>query len=208
MDPTQTKLIEAAGEVFARRGFRGATVREICGRAKANVAAINYHFGSKEALYAQVLRSWIRRAEEKYPIHEASKAGTPEEKLVAFVRAFLARVSDPDRPDWHTQVIAREMAEPSKEFRDLLEETVRPLQNGLGAIVAEILGAKPTDIRVRRSVYSILGQCVYYRSSRAFIHALNPELALTPARVSEIADHIAEFSIQALRGMRSSRRRA
>ncbi len=45
---TRQRLIEAVGEVFAERGFRAATVRDICQRAQANVAAVNYYFGDKE----------------------------------------------------------------------------------------------------------------------------------------------------------------
>ena len=47
---TRERLLEAAGEVFAERGFREATVRGICKRANANNAAVNYHFGEKEEL--------------------------------------------------------------------------------------------------------------------------------------------------------------
>ena len=49
---TRRQLLEAAGAVFAEAGYRDATVREICRRAHANIAAINYHFGDKEKLYA------------------------------------------------------------------------------------------------------------------------------------------------------------
>jgi len=52
------RILEAAGEIFADCGFRGATVRRICERAKVNVAAINYYFGGKEKLYTEVLRHW------------------------------------------------------------------------------------------------------------------------------------------------------
>jgi len=56
---TREKLIEAAGQVFAERGFQEATVREICSRAGTNGAAVNYHFGDKLGLYTEVLRSSI-----------------------------------------------------------------------------------------------------------------------------------------------------
>ena len=55
-DKTRQRLLEAAGEIFAEQGFRQTTVRDICARAGANVAAVNYHFGDKEKLYSEVLR--------------------------------------------------------------------------------------------------------------------------------------------------------
>ncbi len=61
-DLTRDKLIEAAGHVFAERGYRAATIREICRRAGANVAAVNYTFGDKMGLYTEVLRHSVRAA--------------------------------------------------------------------------------------------------------------------------------------------------
>ena len=61
------RLLEAAGEVFAERGFRDATVREICKRADMNQAAINYYFGDKKGIYEAVLRYAHRHAVEKHP---------------------------------------------------------------------------------------------------------------------------------------------
>src|SRR5579871_6099374 len=60
---TRDKLIEAAGHVFAERGYRAATIREICRRAGANVAAVNYTFGDKMGLYTEVLRHSVRAAQ-------------------------------------------------------------------------------------------------------------------------------------------------
>ena len=54
-DPTKARLLEAAGEEFAEKGFELARVRAICERAGANLAAVNYHFGDKEQLYVEAL---------------------------------------------------------------------------------------------------------------------------------------------------------
>ena len=62
LELTRDKLIEAAGHVFAERGYRAATIREICRRAGANVAAVNYTFGDKMGLYTEVLRHSVRAA--------------------------------------------------------------------------------------------------------------------------------------------------
>src|SRR5437762_1709857 len=113
---TRQRLLDAAGEVFADHGFRAATVRDICRRAGANVAAVNYHFGDKEKLYLEVLRESHRCASEKYGDVGAAAAlsgAKPEEKLRAHVRSFLLRIFDSGRPAWHGRLMSREMIDPS-----------------------------------------------------------------------------------------------
>src|SRR5262245_18368260 len=87
---TGDQLIEAAAGVFTEFGYQAATIREICQRARANVAAVHYHFGDKEALYTEVLTAAYRRALERYPVDAGlPRNPTPEQRLRAFLRAFL-----------------------------------------------------------------------------------------------------------------------
>ena len=75
---TQRRIIDAAGEIFADSGYNHTTVRAICVRARVNVAAINYHFGSKKNLYLAVLEYWRTKAFEKYPFDPFDySTGTP-----------------------------------------------------------------------------------------------------------------------------------
>ncbi|MEZ0264937.1 MAG: TetR/AcrR family transcriptional regulator, partial [Phycisphaerae bacterium] len=95
---TRDRLVEAAGEVFAELGFRAATIRDISTRAGANVAAVNYHFGDKQALYTAVLRYAHGCAIEKYPPDMGlPPTAAPAKRLEAFVRSFLLRLLDTGR---------------------------------------------------------------------------------------------------------------
>ena len=64
---TYKKLLKAASEVFAEKGYRDATIAEICRRAQSNVAAVNYHFGSKDELYIAVWKNAFEEALRIYP---------------------------------------------------------------------------------------------------------------------------------------------
>ena len=90
---TRQRLLEAAGEVFAERGFRAATVRVICQRAKANIAAVNYYFGDKERLYTAVLQYAFGCALERYPVlldlDEQAKPGATLTRIYSVVYAAL-----------------------------------------------------------------------------------------------------------------------
>src|SRR3954454_23083643 len=88
---TRERLLEAALEVFARDGFRGATIERICRRAGANIAAAHYHFGDKRRLYQAVFAHAERRAR----VDAAADPGTdgaPAARLHAHVESFLRRL--------------------------------------------------------------------------------------------------------------------
>ena len=80
---TRAKLVDAAGVVFAESGYQGATVREICARAGVNIALVNYYFGDKLELYAEVLRESIGSAAERdQGSGERTAAGRAERDLI------------------------------------------------------------------------------------------------------------------------------
>ena len=78
---TRERLLEAAGDVFAERGYRLARVVDICARAGANVAAVNSHFGGKAALYAEVWRRAFEEALRVYPPDGGLPPDAPAEEL-------------------------------------------------------------------------------------------------------------------------------
>ena len=197
---TEQRLLAAAGEVFAARGFRAATVREICQRAGANVAAVNYHFGDKEGLYFAVLKSCSEAALQKYPPTLGLGPGaTPTDRLHAFVRSLLFRIADKGQPSWHGKLIAHEMAEPTKALTALIDKVYGPALKQLEAIVRELLGQRPAASVVRQCLLSILGQCLYFHYARAAIQHIHPEQGFEPADIERLAKHITQFSLAGIR---------
>ena len=197
---TEQRLLAAAGAVFAARGFRAATVREICQRAGANVAAVNYHFGDKEGLYFAVLKSCSEAALEKYPPTLNLGAGAaPDEKLHAFVRALLLRIADKGQPAWYGKLIAHEMAEPTKALAALIDKVYGPALKQLEAIVCELLGRRATATTIRQCQLSVLGQCLYFHYARAAIQHIHPEQGFEPVDIERLAKHITQFSLAGIR---------
>ena len=107
-DPTRRKVVEAAGEIFADHGFQDATVREICARAGVNVAAVNYYFGDKAALYVEVLRESLCSARFDSPV-----SASPEDVLRGMIRGMCRRMMDTERPSWAYRIMAHELARPT-----------------------------------------------------------------------------------------------
>ncbi len=194
------RLLEAAGEVFAERGFRGTTVREICKRAATNVATVNYYFGGKEKLYSAVLQYSLSAAMKKYPpdLGLTDKA-TAQEHLRAFVLSLVLRLLDKGRPAWHGRLMAREMAEPTFALDRLVDEVIRPLYGRLESIVGALLGRRASREEIRLCAQSIIGQCVHQGRARAVIARLYPEQRYSQNGVKALADHITRFSLGALR---------
>jgi AcrR family transcriptional regulator len=196
---TRLRLLEAAGEIFAEFGFHRATVRDICSRAEANVAAVNYHFGDKEKLYVAVLQHWLGEALRKYPPDGGLPATAPaDDRLKAFVRSWLFRMLGQGMPAWHGKLMAREMSEPTAAFDHIMSETVRPIWQRLTGIVAELLHTTPEDVATRDCANSIAGQCCFYRHAQEVIHRLYPSQGCSPPEIEHLADHITQFSLAAV----------
>ena len=193
------RILEAAGEMFAESGFRGATIRRICERAGVNIAAINYYFGGKERLYSEVLRHWSEYALDKYPLLLGLGEEAPvEEQLKAFVRSLLFRLLDKGKPAWFGKLMAREMTEPTKAFERLVKEIVRPRDKILASIVQKMIGTPVGEEQVRLCCASILGQCIYYYNARAIMAKLYRRDVSKVDEIERIADHIVRFSLLGL----------
>lgn len=185
---TRERILDAAGEVFAEKGLREATVREIVARAKVNLAAVNYHFRGKEGLYAEVLEREMRAVHAKHPEGEG---GTPEARLRAFVAAFLRRVTD--RESRAGRLMAREMIDPTAALDRLAERVIRPIYERLVALVRELRGM--SRARAELAAKSVLGQILFYKHCAPVVERVDGRLPKSDV----LAEHILRFSLGGIR---------
>lgn len=199
---TRLRLLEAAGEVFAEHGYRRATIRDICSRAEANIAAVNYHFGDKEQLYIAALQHWLGEALRKFPPDGGlPPTAPPEQRLHAFIRSWLFRMLGKGMPAWHGKLMAREMSEPTAGFDTILAESIRPLANRLNNLVRELLGPQVSERTVRDCALSIGGQCCFYRHAHEMIKRLFPDHGQSVDEIEHLSDHITRFSLAAIKAV-------
>jgi AcrR family transcriptional regulator len=203
-DDAERRLLEAAGHVFAAKGYDGATVREICERAEVNVAAVNYYFRDKERLYIETVKSACRQHNERFPMPDWPPGTPPKQKLREFILIFCRRMVCDDEAPWKRQLFLREMAQPTAACAELVSETIRPTAARLGAILEELLPGVPEGKRLQIG-FSIVGQCLFYRMLQPVVSELAGEREFRTYTAEKLAEHITEFSLAALQAARPKR---
>ena len=186
------RLLDAAREVFSQHGFQGATVREICRRAGANGAAVNYHFGSKDGLLVEALNFAPLKAMQTANIKACE---CPKLRLRLFIHELMLMLLDENNPSSQCQIMARELADPTPALDKIVKEAIQPMHEHLGGLVNSIAGGNVRDVELRRCVYSILGQCLFYRHSQPVLQRLHPRLRYDHKEIEAIADHITAYSL-------------
>ncbi len=169
-------LLEAGLEAFGEKGLEGATVRDIARKARQNVAAIAYYFGSKNKLYRAVIEGIIRElrarlAEEfnRIAAFSRQREQTPAEALrllQEFLRAVYVKLLSRSEAVCIARLIVREQTQPTGEFAILYEQGFRPLHEGLCLLVGRILGRDPRDPEIIVRTHLVMGQVYFFAMSR------------------------------------------
>lgn len=197
-DTPKYRLLDAAGSAFAQQGYAGAAVRDICQSAGLNIASVNYYFGDKERLYAETVKYACEKSAAKFPMPQWP-AGTPAwNRLQDFIVTFISRLMDPENKPWQTQIIMREMAQPTSACKEWLRDYVEPLADTLKAILAELTHMQTTDDQIYLIGFSIVGQCLYYRQNRPIGEQLMGKERFERLNATAIAKHICGFTGAAL----------
>jgi AcrR family transcriptional regulator len=196
IDATRQRLLEAAEEIFAEKGFKSTSIREICSRAEANIAAVNYHFGDKERLYIEAVKYAYRSCVEGEPFPDWQPNTPPVQMLRDFVRVMVTRLLAPQSPS-STQLMIREMAQPTAACAAVVQEYIQPMAQKLGTILALLM---PGTSRQEQTLvaFSVVGQSLFYRHHRAVAERLVGQEEFRRFDVDVVTNHVTDFTLRAL----------
>jgi AcrR family transcriptional regulator len=167
---TRARLIQAGLDVFGHQGFEAASTREIAKAANVNLAAILYHFGSKEALYRAVaehivegisarLGTAIATAQSELREIDAESA---RKLILKLIEAFVdTALGNPEAERW-ARFVVREQLDPTPAF-DIIYRFMGPAHMTLTRLVAAALGGDPESAEMKLKAFTILGQGLVFR---------------------------------------------
>lgn len=198
VEDIKTRLIGVAGEAFAEKGYDAVGIREICHKAGANVAAVNYHFGDKRGLYRACLEHAQSCRVEGFDRSAWPESYTPADKLRAFIQRMLEEKLNTERPAWHQDLMLRELSRPSESCREFVESYIRPMAHALGEIMQEIYPHREWTQQTWMIGFSIVGQVLFYQLQQPVIRILMGDEGFKSLTVDGLTDHITRFSLAAL----------
>jgi AcrR family transcriptional regulator len=139
-DLTRRALIDAATGIFAARGYEAGSVRQITEKAKANQAAINYHFGSKDGLYREVLRNALHAFDEFSVIDEdALPAMDREEAIRLYIGQQLVPLLRRNQLSQYLRIFNWEILQPTAMFQEVVASERLPAVSAAIAILGKFL---------------------------------------------------------------------
>jgi AcrR family transcriptional regulator len=196
MGNTREKLLAAASQVFVEKGFRDATVAEICKQADANISAVNYYFGSKEALYQETWRHAFAESIKAHPPNGGVSATAPvEERLRGHVRALIERIAD-NETNREFFISQMEFANPTGLLKEVMHSALIPLHEKTKALMEELIGKQASDKSLDFCEICILSMCYHpFLIQRIHQRMKNTE---GPAFIDDLAtftDHVMTFAL-------------
>lgn len=196
-EATRAKIIEAAGQLFAEKGFNGVTVRDIVKKAGTHLSALNYHFKTKEALYREVLLEACKIVSISLEEQRHLEQLEPREAMFLFVKESL-KVYDKQRAsNWQTVIITREYWEQGPIFGEVVHEFFKPEMDFIARIAGKIVDQPHDSIQVRFAVIGLFGLLDTFGLYGHLIDAIAPGLMEHGRKADWFAKQITHLVIEA-----------
>jgi len=199
------RLLDAAEELFAEHGFNGTSIRDITAKANGNVAAVNYHFGSKEKLYHEVFLRRMRVVTEMRlqtidnVMSQTDHNVTLEELLKEFSIAFLKPFLDEKTGDHFIKLMIHELTSQHLPKAMFVNEIIEPTMKALGSALSKLVpGLQPRQIML--ALMSLAGQLLHIIRMKEMLDFKEFTIQKVPD-FEEIIDHVVSFTAAGIRSM-------
>lgn len=200
-DDTRHRLLDAAEELFAQKGYAAVSVREITNQAGTHLSAVNYHFGGKRKLYLGVFQElWLPRAQQIYQaLFQASQKGPmgPDEVIRTLAKALLQGQMNERVRQRHHQLIAREMAQPTEAYDLILNKAQRPLFELMVRLLQPHLPPGLPMEQMGLYIFSIFAQVLHANFARTLVSRLMKQ-PYNQKLSDSLVEHIVQFSLKGM----------
>ena len=191
---TKDRLLEAAKEIFMEHGYEGATVQMIAEAAGANIAAVNYHYGSKSDLYVEYVAEHLEEAMGRMP-RLADKPSDPKGQLRIFVAWFFERY----RPESPLRRMNQDMVAMKRDFIDtILEKVIKPEFQNSRELVTALLPDDTPEETVRCWIKCIISLCTGPIHGAHLYPTVFPGTIINDAEINIQAAHVTQFILDGL----------
>jgi TetR/AcrR family transcriptional regulator len=191
---TRSALLSAGRALFSQRGYDGTSIRALTRQANANLGAVTYHFGSKEALYGAVLEQVLGPL-ASVVCEVAASPGPTLERVDRTVRAYVRFLAtNPDVPRLLLQEVAAGKV-PPRPVMDVLSRVA----GALSAMLRE--GQERGEIREGDPLFltlSMVAQPVYFALVRRIVAQMRGVDPMSGDHLPALEDHIAGVAVAAL----------
>lgn len=204
-DITKERLLNEAEALFAQKGYDAVSIREITTVAHCNLAAVNYHFSSKQNLYLEVFRSrWVPRARRLQEYFRKSLAAqdSPSPTAVAksLAEAFLVGPLSDEERQRHHQLMARELGQPTEAFELVADQVIRPFFKGLAGSLRSFMPEGLSEERLMLNILSMFATVLYFSFAHVAVTRITGH-EYDAAFKARLVEHITEFSVKGLGGI-------
>jgi AcrR family transcriptional regulator len=195
---TRAKIIDAAGQLFAERGFKGVTVRDIVRQADTHLSALNYHFRTKDALYREVVLEACRLATISENDQRLLNKLDPKEALLFLVKKGLKEYREKNESYWQIVIITRECWEPSPVFSEVVEKFLKPEVDFVTNLIGKITGKRPDSHEVRFAFLTMTALMETFGLYSHLVDAIAPGLCNHYVKKDRMVKKIVQMIIAAV----------
>jgi AcrR family transcriptional regulator len=190
---TRSDLIQAGIRLFGRQGFAATSVRQLALEAKANIAAIAYHFGSKDGLRLACAEEFGRRMTAALATTPGKPDATPVDartELRRIIRAMLGFLLGGKGASEVVPFMLRELAEDGPGIDAVYQGFAEPTHRRLCGLWAKATGMDPESETVRIAVFALIGQLMYFRIGQPIVLRRMGGTAVGPTEIDLITSRI------------------